>query len=128
MTLRAARRPALLPACSLLAGAALGGSRLADPIGWPPCVAAGLLTVIAFYAARRMATVCLLVTLSLVGAELASSEMLRFEGAQADLFPDGAAAWEGHFVGRLLEPVEREPDGDQLLRGLKVRLIDTLQR
>jgi competence protein ComEC len=99
----------------LLVGAALGCGDLIAPVGWPPCGAAALLSVVARLAARRTTTACLSVTLSLLGAQLAASETLRFERARSGLFTRGATVWEGHFVGRLLGPVEREPGGDRIL-------------
>jgi competence protein ComEC len=111
------RRPALLPAVSLLAGLAL-----APAVPCPGALALGssaLLVIVAWRSRRRsptLAVACLCLSLSVTGVWLGARQRERAEAALRTALPGGADVEEAHFVGTVLGHPEVDWNGELWLR------------
>ncbi|HET9299583.1 MAG TPA: ComEC/Rec2 family competence protein, partial [Candidatus Polarisedimenticolaceae bacterium] len=110
-----ARRPALAPCLTLLAGAAVGE---AVPCA-PRSIWIGVLILVAGMAAlrrrRRCARAALLAAAGLTGLALASVEGIERMARTVAWIPDRAGGWEGEVTGRVLRAPEREADGTRVV-------------
>jgi competence protein ComEC len=111
------RRPAVLPAVSLLAGLALSPA-VPSPGAIAPCSSACLL-ILAYLARRRfppVAVACLCLSLFVAGLWLAARQRARAEAALETALPHGADFAEMHFVGTILGNPEVDWNGERWLR------------